>query len=172
MLVPNLLSYGTAYWMVRTKIKCSVRIPKYNLHVLLSCCSHLEYRASVKRFSSFQFLRQSVRLLGQRTSLLQGRYLTRTQNKHRQTDRQTDMLRVRFEPIIPVFEREKICRNATFNWNLFTSFGVKILTRWVPTNCGSLDVSQPYWPSTACYRGRFTLQHAFIRSRSLCKTNI
>jgi hypothetical protein len=47
--------------------------------------SHLEHRASVKRFVSLQFLnlRQSVGLLGLGIGLSQGRYLTQTQNKHR-----------------------------------------------------------------------------------------
>jgi hypothetical protein len=126
----------------------------------------LEHRASVKRFFSFQFLRQSVGLLGQRTSPLQGSYLTRTQNKHRQTS----MPWVGFEPTIPVFEGEKTYRNVTFNWNVFTSFGVQILIRRVPTKRGSLDVSQPYGPSTACYRDSFALQPAFMSL--LCKNNI
>jgi hypothetical protein len=26
---PNRLSYGTAYWMIRTETRCSVRTPKY-----------------------------------------------------------------------------------------------------------------------------------------------
>jgi hypothetical protein len=44
-----------------------------------SCCSHLEHRASVKRFVSIQFLnlRQSVGLLGRGISPSQGRYLHR-----------------------------------------------------------------------------------------------
>jgi hypothetical protein len=58
----------------------------------------LEYRASVKRLISLQFIifRQSVGLLGRRISPSQGRYLhrtTQTQNKRRQTS----MLRVGFE---------------------------------------------------------------------------
>jgi hypothetical protein len=50
-----------------------------------SFCSHLERRASVKRFVLLQFLnlRQSVGLLGRGISLLRCRYLTQTQNKHR-----------------------------------------------------------------------------------------
>jgi hypothetical protein len=49
------------------------------------CCSHLEHRASVKRFVSLQFpnLRQSVGLLGRRIKPSQGRYLTQTRNKRR-----------------------------------------------------------------------------------------
>jgi hypothetical protein len=70
-----------------------------------SCCSHLEHRASVKRFVSLQFLnlRESVGLLGQGISPSQGSYLTQTQNKHKQTS----MPGVGFEPTIPVFERTK-----------------------------------------------------------------
>jgi hypothetical protein len=50
-----------------------------------SCFSHLEHRASVKRFVSLQFLhlRESVGLLWQGISPSQGRYLTQTQNKRR-----------------------------------------------------------------------------------------
>jgi hypothetical protein len=70
------------------------------------CCSHLEHKTSVKRFVSLQFLnlRHSIGLLGRAISPSQGRYLTKTQNKHRQ---QTSMPRVVFEPTIPVFERAK-----------------------------------------------------------------
>jgi hypothetical protein len=63
--------------------------------------SHLEHRASVKRFVSLQSLnlRQSVGLLGGGINPTQGRYLhrtTQTQNKRRQTS----MLSVGFEPTI------------------------------------------------------------------------
>jgi hypothetical protein len=73
------------------------------------CCSHLEHRASVKRFISLQFLnlRQSVGLLGRGISPTQGCFLhrtTQTQNKRRQTS----MPWVGFEPTIPAFERAKI----------------------------------------------------------------
>jgi hypothetical protein len=53
--------------------------------LVYSCCSHLEHRASVKRFVSLQFLnlRYSVGLLRRVISPSQGRYLTQTQNKHR-----------------------------------------------------------------------------------------
>jgi hypothetical protein len=46
----------------------------------------LEHRASAKRFVSLQFLnlRHSVGLLGRVISPSQGRYLTHTQNKHKQ----------------------------------------------------------------------------------------
>jgi hypothetical protein len=77
-----------------------------NLFIYLcSCCFHLEHRASVKRFVSFQFpnLRQSVGLLGRGISPSHGRYLhwtTQTQNKRRQTF----MPSVGFEPAIPAFE--------------------------------------------------------------------
>jgi hypothetical protein len=70
-----------------------------------SCCSHLEHKASVKRFVSLQFLNvgHSVGLLGRVISPSQGRYLTQTQNKHAQTS----MPRVGFESTIPPFERAK-----------------------------------------------------------------
>jgi hypothetical protein len=82
-----------------------INMPKDLIIIIYSCCSHLEHRASVKRFVSLQFLnlRHSVGLLGRVISPSQGRYLTRTQNKHKQTS----MLRVRFEPTIPAFERAK-----------------------------------------------------------------
>jgi hypothetical protein len=91
----------------------------------------LEHRASVKRFVSLQFfnLRQSVGLLGRVINSSQARYLTQTQNKHRQTSK----LWVGFEPTIPVFERAKtfhaldcaatvigytglICNNRLWQW--------------------------------------------------------
>jgi hypothetical protein len=48
--------------------------------LVYSCCSHLEHRASVKRFVSIQFLnlRHSVGLFGRVISPSQGRYLTQT----------------------------------------------------------------------------------------------
>jgi hypothetical protein len=77
--------------------------PLYMTIIFYSCCSHLQHRVSVKRFVSLQFLnlRQSVGLLGQGSSPSQGRYLTRTQNKHKQTS----MHWVGFEATSPVFER-------------------------------------------------------------------
>jgi hypothetical protein len=73
---------------------------------LCSCSSHLEHRASVKRFVSLQFLNlgHSVGLLGKGISPSQGRYLYRTiqtQNILRQTSM---MPRVGFQPRVPVFE--------------------------------------------------------------------
>jgi hypothetical protein len=49
------------------------------------CCSHLEHRASVKRFVSLQFInvRHSVGLFRRVINPSSGRYLKRTQNKHR-----------------------------------------------------------------------------------------
>jgi hypothetical protein len=69
--------------------------------LVYSCCPHLELRTSVKRFVSLQFfnLRHSVGLPGRVISPSQGRYLTQTQNKHKQTS----MPRVGFEPKIPAF---------------------------------------------------------------------
>jgi hypothetical protein len=59
----------------------------------------------MKRFVSLQFLniRQSVGLFGQGISMSQGRYLTQTQNKHKQTS----MPGVGLEPTIQAFERAK-----------------------------------------------------------------
>jgi hypothetical protein len=59
----------------------------------------------VKRFVSLQFLnlRYSVGLLGRVIRPSQSRYLTQTQNKHKQTS----MPQVGFEPTIPAFERAK-----------------------------------------------------------------
>jgi hypothetical protein len=77
-----------------------------NTFVLVySCCSHLEHRASVKRFVLLQFLnlRHSIGHLGRAISSSQRRYLTQTQNKHRHTS----MPQVGFEPTIPAFERAK-----------------------------------------------------------------
>jgi hypothetical protein len=62
-----------------------------SLSLLFYCCSHLEHRASVKRFVSLQLLNHKTvgRTHGRRTSPSQGRYLhrtTQTQNKRRQTN--------------------------------------------------------------------------------------
>jgi hypothetical protein len=69
------------------------------------CCSHVDHRASVKRFVSPQCLnlRHSVGLPGRVISPSQSRYLTQTQNKYKQAS----MLRVGFELVISVFERAK-----------------------------------------------------------------
>jgi hypothetical protein len=87
-------------------LKNSLFVQKYIFLFFYSCCSHLEHRASVKRLVSLQFLRQLVRLLGQGISPSQGRYLTQTQNKHKQIS----MSWVGFEPMIPVFERTETFR--------------------------------------------------------------
>jgi hypothetical protein len=73
--------------------------------LVYSCCSHVEHKASLKHFGSLQFLnlRHSVELLGRVISPSQGRYLTQTQNKHRQPP----MPLVGFEPMIQAFERVK-----------------------------------------------------------------
>jgi hypothetical protein len=59
-------------------------------------------------FVSLQFLnlRHSVGLLGRVISTSQGRYLSQTQNKHKQTS----MPLVGFEPTIPAFEGAKTVR--------------------------------------------------------------
>jgi hypothetical protein len=61
----------------------------------------LEHRTSVKRFISLHFLnlRQSVGLLGRGIRPSQGRYLTQTQNKRKQTS----IPWVGFEPTIPAW---------------------------------------------------------------------
>jgi hypothetical protein len=64
----------------------------------------------VKRFVLRQFLnlRHSLGLFGRVISPLQGRYLTQTQNKHKQTS----MPPVGFEPTIPAFGRAKTVRDV------------------------------------------------------------
>jgi hypothetical protein len=73
---------------------------------IYSCCSHLEHRASMKRFVSLQFLnpRQSIGLLGRAIRPMQDCYLHRisqTQNK----DRQSSMSWMEFEPTLLAFMR-------------------------------------------------------------------
>jgi hypothetical protein len=77
----------------------------------------------VKRFVSLQFLnrRQSVGLLGRGISPSQDRYLTQTQNKHKQTS----MPRVGFETTIPVFERAKKFHVLDCDWSSKCT-GIKI----------------------------------------------
>jgi hypothetical protein len=69
-------------------LPCVLHVPKsdpffffFFFFFFYSCCSHLEHRASVKRFVSLQFLnlRQSVGLLGRGISPSQSRYLTQTE---------------------------------------------------------------------------------------------
>jgi hypothetical protein len=73
--------------------------------LVYSCFPHLDHRESVKRFASLQLLnlRYSVGLVGRVIISSQGRYLTQTQNKHKQTS----MPRVGFELTIPAFEQAK-----------------------------------------------------------------
>jgi hypothetical protein len=82
--------------------------PSICLFYLYSRCSHLEHRASVKRFVSFQFpnLRQSVGLFGRGISSSQFRYLHRTIQTQKKR-RQISMPWVGFETTIPVFKRAK-----------------------------------------------------------------
>jgi hypothetical protein len=95
--------------------------------LVYSCCSHLEHRTYVKRFVSLQFLnlRHSVGLHERVISPSQGRYLTNTQNKHKQTS----MPRVVFEHTFQALERAKtvhgldratnVIGNGLFVWKNF-----------------------------------------------------
>jgi hypothetical protein len=67
--------------------------------------SHLEQRTSVKRFVSLQFLnmKHSVEFLGRVIRPSQGRYLTQTHNKHKQTS----MPLVGFQHTIVTIKRAK-----------------------------------------------------------------
>jgi hypothetical protein len=111
--------YGFPTWIIKIKYRPSSETRnsyatiQYRIVVgwlvgwlVYSCCTHLEHRASVKRFVSLQFLnvRHSVGLLGRVISPAQSRYLTQAQNK----PTQTSMPRVGFEPTIPAFERAKV----------------------------------------------------------------
>jgi hypothetical protein len=61
------------------------RVNNYSFFVYFnSCCSHLQYRAAIKRFVSIQFLilKQLVKLFGRGINPSQGRYLKQIQNKH------------------------------------------------------------------------------------------
>jgi hypothetical protein len=93
------------FTLQNTTSRRSCRGRKWLVRLVNSCCSHLEHRASVKRFVSLQFLnlRHSLGLLGRVISPSQGRYLTQTQNEHKQTS----MPRVGFETTTPAFERAK-----------------------------------------------------------------
>jgi hypothetical protein len=117
-LLPSFLLFNAEHILLkRVAVSCPVcsgekktrkwRNPMYKGYIYLcSCCSHLEHRASVKRFVSLQFLnlRQPVGLFGRGISQTKGSYLTQAQNKRRQTS----MSWVGFEPKIPVCERAKI----------------------------------------------------------------
>jgi hypothetical protein len=83
----------------------------------------------VKRFVSFKFLnlRHSVGLLGRVISPSQGRYLTQTQNKHRQTSR------VGFEPTIPAFDRAKTVHVLDRAANMFGTLTFTLPQMSIPT---------------------------------------
>jgi hypothetical protein len=70
------------------------------------CIMVLRPLLDLDRFFSFLIHTQSVGLLERGISPSQGRYLPTEQHKHR-INAQTSMLRVGFEPTIPVFERAK-----------------------------------------------------------------
>jgi hypothetical protein len=74
-------------------------------HIYISCCSHLEHRASVKRFVSLQFLNPKTvgRIPWTGDQPIARPLAIQTQNKHRQTS----MPWVGFELTIPAFERAK-----------------------------------------------------------------
>jgi hypothetical protein len=94
--------YLSIYLSICLSVCLSVCPPTY------SSCSHLEHRASAKRFVSLQLLRQWVGLLGRGIIPKQGGYLhrtTQTQNKRTQIS----MTWVGFELTIPLFERAKTC---------------------------------------------------------------
>jgi hypothetical protein len=101
----NMLSVFIRRWEIRSYFhKFSfVSLWPQGIYFFFSFCSHLEHRATMKRFVSLQFLnvRQSVSLLGRGISPSQGPFLTQTQNK------QTSVPLVGLELTIPVFERAK-----------------------------------------------------------------
>jgi hypothetical protein len=80
-------------------------VKHFSFFFYYSRCFHFDHSVSVESFVSLQFLnhRQSVGLIGRGISSSQGRYLTQTQNKRRQTS----MPWMVFEPTIPAFERAK-----------------------------------------------------------------
>jgi hypothetical protein len=77
---PLSLLQKNGFWTMKTT--CSVIITKqpFGWWLVYSCCSHLEHRASAKRFVSLQFLnlRHSVGLLGRVIDPSQGFYITQT----------------------------------------------------------------------------------------------
>jgi hypothetical protein len=79
-----------------------------NIYVLYLCICVWLYcpLSGPSRFFSFLLYTQSVGLLGWGISPSQGRYLHTEQHKHR-INTQISILRVGFEPTIPVFERAK-----------------------------------------------------------------
>jgi hypothetical protein len=68
---------------------------------LYTCCSHLEYSASVKRFVSLRFLK--LKTVGTTPWTGDQPVAKKKQNKRKQIS----MPWVRLEPMIPVFERAK-----------------------------------------------------------------
>jgi hypothetical protein len=109
---------------------------------------------------SFFNLRQSVGLLGRGFSPSQGRYLTHTQKKHRQTF----MPWIEFEPTIPVLRRAKtvhvldrtaavidpLSTSAT-NWPIVPSPDNRWWmwsSRWNDNWQGKLKYSEKTYPST------------------------
>jgi hypothetical protein len=87
-----IISFNKLYFYITLEIKMLNFDGKYfslyrAVFFSYSCCSHFEYRTSVKRFVTLQFfnLSRSVGLLGRGMSPSQGRYITQTQNKHKQT---------------------------------------------------------------------------------------
>jgi hypothetical protein len=129
------------------------------LFLLFLLLPHLENMASVKRFVSLQFLnvRQSVRLPGRGISPSQGRCLTQTRNKHRQTF----MPSVGFEPTIPVFERKKTFHALACADNVI-GFVISVLTlfylfQFTNKSTCALSIFLRYVPIIAMRIQHFTL---------------
>jgi hypothetical protein len=83
----NYSDYLVCNFFVQLFNICSLRTLVDVFFCFFFCCSHMELRASVKRFVSLKFLnlRQLTVFLGRGISPSQGCYLTQTQNKHRDT---------------------------------------------------------------------------------------
>jgi hypothetical protein len=98
-LVQHTQTYGQGYSLPCTLSSCIISM---YLSIPVAPLGALGNRETIV---SLQFLnlRQLVGLLGWRISPSQGRYLTQTQNKRRQTS----MSWVGFEPTIPVFKQAK-----------------------------------------------------------------
>jgi hypothetical protein len=105
--VPPLLYVFVAWCLITQRTTLVLHCYWLVCCLVYSCCSHLEQRATVKRFVSLQFLnlRRSVGFLGRVISPSQGRYLIQTQ-----TDIHTSCRTQSHDPCVPESEDSSCLR--------------------------------------------------------------
>jgi hypothetical protein len=125
-----------------------------SLSLFISCCSHLEHRASMKRFIWHQFLRQSVGLFGRGGSARPKAATCTGQRKHRINEDIHALSGIRtHDPSVRASEDISCLRPCGhcdrriiihYLWKIsylmwFGTLGLPTLTRWIPWNAFCVD---------------------------------